>query len=198
MSKRQPRSLPFRPRTCDCSGFSGPWCGTRVLPPRRTNWASPPRPSATTSRRLEERFGIRLCERGRKGFSLTADGGRILDAAETLLRSVENFTGIVGSVKGELSGTVHLGIVDAMHTNRDVPLHKAIGAFVERGAAGSSSRRDCLAAGIVAAPRRWALWRNTDADRGASSIDRRPPAVPGGAAALLRTWPPPVPSTERP
>jgi DNA-binding transcriptional LysR family regulator len=80
--------------------------------------------------RLEERFGIRLCERGRKGFSLTPDGGRILDAAETLLRSVENFTGIVGSVKGELSGSVHLGIVDAMHTNRDVPLQKAIACFV--------------------------------------------------------------------
>lgn len=81
--------------------------------------------------RLEQRFGIRLCERGRKGFSLTADGGRILDAAEALLRSVENFTSIVGSVKGELSGTVHLGMVDAMHTNRDVQLDKAIAAFVK-------------------------------------------------------------------
>lgn len=79
--------------------------------------------------RLEMRFGIRLCERGRKGFSLTADGGRILDAAEALLRSIENFTSIVGSVKGELSGTVHLGMVDAMHTNRDVQLEKAISAF---------------------------------------------------------------------
>lgn len=80
--------------------------------------------------RLEQRFGIRLCERGRKGFSLTPDGGRILEAAEALLRSVENFTSTVGSVKGELSGTVHLGMVDAMHTNRDVQLHKAISSFV--------------------------------------------------------------------
>lgn len=80
--------------------------------------------------RLEQRFGIRLCERGRKGFSLTADGERILDAAEALLRSVENFASIVGSVKGELSGRVHLGMVDAMHTNRDVQLHKAISSFV--------------------------------------------------------------------
>lgn len=79
--------------------------------------------------RLEQRFGIRLCERGRKGFSLTPDGVRILDAAEALLRSVENFTSTVGSVKGELSGTVHLGMVDAMHTNRDVQLHEAISAF---------------------------------------------------------------------
>jgi DNA-binding transcriptional LysR family regulator len=81
--------------------------------------------------RLEGRFGIRLCERGRKGFQLTPDGLRIHEAAESLLRSVENFTGIVGSVKGELSGAVHLGIVDAMYTNRDAPLHKAISAFAE-------------------------------------------------------------------
>ncbi len=79
--------------------------------------------------RLEQRFGIRLCERGRKGFSLTADGRRILDAAEALLRSVENFTSIVSSVKGELSGTVHLGMVDAMHTNRDIQLQKTISSF---------------------------------------------------------------------
>ena len=57
---------------------------------------------------LEARFAVRLCERGRKGFSLTPDGIRILEAAENLLRSIENFSGIVGSVRGELSGTVQL------------------------------------------------------------------------------------------
>ncbi len=80
---------------------------------------------------LEARFGVRLCERGRKGFSMTADGLRILEAAESLLRSVENFTGIVGSVRGELTGTVHLGTVDAMHTNSDAPLYRAIDRFAE-------------------------------------------------------------------
>lgn len=81
--------------------------------------------------KLEGRFGIRLCERGRKGFMLTPDGLRIHEAAEALLRSVENFSGIVGSVKGELSGTVHLGIVDAMYTNSSAAVHEAIGAFAE-------------------------------------------------------------------
>ena len=81
--------------------------------------------------RLEGRFGIRLCERGRKGFLLTPDGLRIHEAAETLLRSVENFSGIVGSVKGELAGTVHLGIVDAMYTNANARIHEALGAFAQ-------------------------------------------------------------------
>lgn len=80
---------------------------------------------------LETRFGVRLCERGRRGFSLTPDGLRIHEAAESLLRTVENFASIVGSVRGELTGTVHLGSVDAMHTNPDAPLHRAIARFSE-------------------------------------------------------------------
>lgn len=80
---------------------------------------------------LEARFGVRLCERGRKGFSMTPDGVRILEAAESLLRSIENFTGTVGSVRGELTGTVHLGTVDAMHTNNEAPLCRAIARFAE-------------------------------------------------------------------
>lgn len=78
---------------------------------------------------LEARFGVRLCERGRKGFSLTPDGARIHEAAENLLRSVEHFAGTVGSVRGELSGTVHLGTVDAMHTNVEASLDRAIAQF---------------------------------------------------------------------
>ena len=78
---------------------------------------------------LEARFGVRLCERGRKGFSLTAEGVRIHEAAENLLRSIENFAGIVNSVKGEPTGTVHFGTVDAMYTNPAAQLPKAIAKF---------------------------------------------------------------------
>jgi DNA-binding transcriptional LysR family regulator len=81
---------------------------------------------------LEARFGVRLCERGRKGFSLTPDGIRIHEAAENLLRSVEHFSGTIGSVRGELSGTVHLGTVDAMYTNSEASLEQAIAQFNSR------------------------------------------------------------------
>ncbi len=80
---------------------------------------------------LEARFGVRLCERGRKGFSLTDEGVRIHEAAENLLRSIENFSGIVGSVRGELTGAVHFGTVDAMYTNTDLQLQKALARFNE-------------------------------------------------------------------
>jgi DNA-binding transcriptional LysR family regulator len=78
---------------------------------------------------LETRFGVRLCERGRKGFSLTPEGERIHEAAVSVLRSIENFTGIVGSVRGELGGTVHFGTVDAMHTNVQAPIDRAVSRF---------------------------------------------------------------------
>ena len=78
---------------------------------------------------LEGRFRVRLCERGRKGFSLTEEGLRIHEAAENLLRSIDNFASIVGSVRGELMGTMHFGTVDAMYTNADLHLQEALARF---------------------------------------------------------------------
>jgi LysR family transcriptional regulator, transcriptional activator for bauABCD operon len=80
---------------------------------------------------LEGRFGVRLCDRGRKGFSLTDEGARIHDAAENLLRSIDNFSSIVGSVRGELTGAIHFGTVDAMYTNADLHLQDALARFNE-------------------------------------------------------------------
>ena len=63
---------------------------------------------------LEMRLGMRLCERGRSGFSLTEDGRLIFDASQNLFRSIDNFRSVVGSVRGELTGEVHFGTADAM------------------------------------------------------------------------------------
>ena len=82
--------------------------------------------------RLELRLGVRLCERGRRGFSLTEDGMRIHEASLSLFRSIDNFSGIVGSVRGELTGQVHFGTVDAMYTNVGLALHEALGRFHDR------------------------------------------------------------------
>ena len=79
--------------------------------------------------RLEERLGVRLCERGRRGFSLTEDGARIHDASLSLFRSIDNFSGIVGSVRGELTGQVYFGTVDAMYTNTALALPRALQRF---------------------------------------------------------------------
>lgn len=78
---------------------------------------------------LETRLGVRLCSRGRKGFALTPEGTRLHEASLNVIRSLENFSTIVGSVRGELSGTVHFGTVDAMHTNAKLNLSSALAGF---------------------------------------------------------------------
>ncbi len=78
---------------------------------------------------LEQRLGVRLCERGRSGFSLTEDGKVIFEASQNLFRSIDNFRSVVGSVRGELSGEVHFGTVDAMWSNPELHLHQAIASF---------------------------------------------------------------------
>jgi DNA-binding transcriptional LysR family regulator len=74
---------------------------------------------------------MRLCERGRSGFSLTEDGRLIFDASQNLFRSIDNFRSVVGSVRGELTGEVHFGTADAMWSNVDLDLSRAIRKFSE-------------------------------------------------------------------
>jgi DNA-binding transcriptional LysR family regulator len=80
---------------------------------------------------LEHRLAMRLCERGRSGFSLTDEGKVVSEAAQNLLRSIENFRSIIESLRGELTGEVHFGTVDAMYTNEDLPLQQAFESFAK-------------------------------------------------------------------
>lgn len=79
---------------------------------------------------LEERLGVRLCHRGRGGFRLTEQGKTVHAAMLDLFGSIETFRSAVGSAKETILGVVEFGAVDALHTNRQVPLEKAIGGFV--------------------------------------------------------------------
>ena len=80
---------------------------------------------------LESRLGVVLCERGRKGFSLTSQGKLVHAAMLDLLGSIENFRGAVGAAKGELIGALHFGTVDAMYTNTEFTIAKAIAEFAK-------------------------------------------------------------------
>ena len=51
---------------------------------------------------LETRLGLRLCNRGRAGFSLTDDGRAVYDAAISLFHSIDQFTGRVNERRGGL------------------------------------------------------------------------------------------------
>ena len=80
-------------------------------------------------RHLEERLGVRLCERGRSGFYMTDEGRQIHSAALDLFGSIERFQGAVGDTQGELTGRLTFGTVDAMVSNRSLNLQAAIGDF---------------------------------------------------------------------
>ena len=55
-------------------------------------------------REVEERLGVRLCERGPAGFRLTPEGEVALKLATTALRSLERIRPEIDAVHGVLSG----------------------------------------------------------------------------------------------
>jgi hypothetical protein len=113
---------------------------------------------------LETRLGVRLCSRGRKGFALTPEGARLHEASLNLLRSVENFSTIVGSVRGHLTGSVHFGTVDAIYTNGDLDISSALAEFSKRAPPSRAAHRHLLSARPPAAPTRRPLSTHIDAD----------------------------------
>lgn len=82
-------------------------------------------------RHLEERLGMRLCERGRGGFYLTEEGRQVHSAMLDLFGSIDRFQNAVGEAQGELSGDLSFGTVDAMFTNRELKLDRAFEKFAE-------------------------------------------------------------------
>ena len=83
---------------------------------------------------------------GRRGFRLTGDGIRIHDASLSLFRSIDNFSGIVGWVRGELAGHVYFGTVDAMYATPASILREALRKFHHPRTKG------CLTSGETASP----------------------------------------------
>ncbi|EDQ34080.1 Transcriptional regulator [Hoeflea phototrophica DFL-43] len=84
---------------------------------------------------LEERLGVRLCDRGRSGFMLTQKGQYVLDAARTLFTSMDEFTGAMDNLRDQLVGNLRIGIVDAISTDPVMRLPDALARFKSSAAA---------------------------------------------------------------
>ncbi|OTA20132.1 transcriptional regulator [Xenorhabdus beddingii] len=65
---------------------------------------------------LEKRLGMRLCQRGRAGFSLTDEGREILCASETMMASIEEFRQHVNQMHKQLRGEFNIGIINNLVT----------------------------------------------------------------------------------
>ncbi len=84
---------------------------------------------STHMKALEQRLGVKLCERGRSGFSLTERGTLIYQASQRLFLALDEFRSEAGAARNCLTGSVTVGIIDWLVTNPDCALDRAIGAF---------------------------------------------------------------------
>ncbi len=77
---------------------------------------------------LEQRLNVRLCERGRGGFSLTPQGQEVLEEANAFLDLVEEYSNRLNSIGKKSGDLVRIGIVDGLLTEPSNPLPDAIRA----------------------------------------------------------------------
>lgn len=61
---------------------------------------------------LEKRLGMKLCSRGRAGFSLTLEGQTVYEAALRLMSAAEQFQEEVNNTYSVLKGELNIGIID--------------------------------------------------------------------------------------
>lgn len=78
---------------------------------------------------LETRIGLKLCNRGPSGFSLTPEGEQVLIAARKLLSSIDGFQSEIDDIHTTLTGTLRIGLFDQSSTNPNANIHKAIRQF---------------------------------------------------------------------
>ena len=84
---------------------------------------------STYMSQLEAFVGMKLCDRGRAGFSLTDKGEMYYQACLRLLNELDNFGHHISQIKGELTGTLKIGIIDSVVTDRDFCLDEMIREF---------------------------------------------------------------------
>ena len=82
---------------------------------------------------LENRLGMRLCQRGRVGFRLTDKGRGVYESCQALFNALEAFRSEVGALRDELVGELSLAVIDNWISESGDPLASALAAFKERG-----------------------------------------------------------------
>jgi DNA-binding transcriptional LysR family regulator len=90
-------------------------------------------------KQLEERLGMRLCDRGSLGFALTPQGKMLIEASDALFSAVDGFRKSVAELALKPVGEIKLGIVDSLATDPQCRVPQAI-ASLHRNFPGVSIR----------------------------------------------------------
>lgn len=81
---------------------------------------------------LEKRLDMRLCERGRAGFSLTEQGIEVYDATLELLNAVDQFRNRVNRSHSQIFGNLNLGFAEHMLGAHNSSIVTALNQFSEQ------------------------------------------------------------------
>lgn len=82
---------------------------------------------------LEQRLGLRLCQRGRAGFSLTDEGREVYQSVLQLLSAVESFRTEVNGLHQQLRGELNIGLTDNLVTLPHMRITHALARLKDRG-----------------------------------------------------------------
>lgn len=83
---------------------------------------------------LENRLGIRLCQRGRAGFALTDEGREILEYIEVLTASIEDFRAKINQMHNQLKGEFNIGIINNLVTMPSLYITNTLAQLAEENA----------------------------------------------------------------
>lgn len=116
------RLLKIFATVAECNGFAAAQAELNLSAPSISNYMTA----------LEQRLGVRLCTRGRAGFALTDKGAIIYREAQKLFAAANAFAANAGAVKGRLTGTLRIGLVDCTVTDPRSPVVAAVRRFSAR------------------------------------------------------------------
>jgi DNA-binding transcriptional LysR family regulator len=81
---------------------------------------------------LESLLSMKLCHRGRSGFSITPHGEQVYQSVMQLLGSIENFRAQINAINTDLVGELNIGIIDNLVTMEKMSITQAISALKDR------------------------------------------------------------------
>lgn len=81
---------------------------------------------------LEDRVGARLCNRGRAGFSLTAHGVQVHNAAQDLFMALQAFEDNINALRADPVGQLRIGVMDALISDPQFRLSEALARHKQR------------------------------------------------------------------
>jgi DNA-binding transcriptional LysR family regulator len=81
---------------------------------------------------LESLLQMKLCHRGRSGFSVTEQGEQVYQSALQLLGNLENFRAEINAINTELVGELNIGITDNLVTIEQMRITRALSTLKHR------------------------------------------------------------------